>query len=264
MKVEGGNMFITTAGRTNEEMVGVAKEIAQHLQVKFVSRQKQSIEKLQEIEQDSCIVIGKDRFELFQLGEKEPFFFHPNSAMFRLKRLMDGGHDPFVEAAKLKKGMKVLDCTLGIGSDSIVASFVVGPAGAVVGVEANEYLAYLVRKGLKSWTTKSRQMNEAMSRIQVIHASHLSYLKQLSSESFDCVYFDPMFEEHLTKSAGISALSKLASYETFSDEVIHEALRVAKKRIILKDHFRSRRFEQFDFSVIRRKSAKFHFGIIEK
>lgn len=265
MKLEKGEkMFITTAGRADEKMKNVAHTIASQLEVKYISRKKRSIKKLQQIEQTDCIVIGKNRFELYRLNEQEPFFFHPNSAMFRVKRLMDKGNDPFIEATKLRDGMSILDCTLGLASDSIVASFVVGKNGTVVGIEVNKYIAYLVKSGLKSWLAHPQEISEAMQRIKVIHDHHLTYLNRLPTNSFDCVYFDPMFEEHLPYSNGISSLSKLAAYETLSEQVIEEALRVAKKRVVLKDHFRSSRFEQFGFTVIQRKSAKFHFGVIEK
>ena len=49
--------------------------------------------------------------------------------MFRVKRLMRGEHDPFVQATQLESGMTVLDCTLGMASDSIVASYMVGESG---------------------------------------------------------------------------------------------------------------------------------------
>lgn len=257
-------MFITTAYRTNEKMIQSTKIIANQLQIKYVPRMKQSIAELQSLLGSSCIVVGKERLELYPFGERNPFFFHPNSAMFRVKRIMNGEDDPFVEAAKLSTGMSVLDCTLGLASDSIVASVVVGESGSVIGVEQNEYLAYLVRIGLKNWSTSLTQMNQAMSQIKVVHAHHLAYLKQLADNSVDCVYFDPMFEKHISRSDGISALTTVACEDGLSLEVINEARRVANNRVVLKDYFRSTRFEQFGFAVKRRKSAKFHFGVIEK
>lgn len=36
--------------------------------------------------------------------------------------------------------MSFLDCSLGLGSDSIVASFIVGESGSVTGIEARQSL----------------------------------------------------------------------------------------------------------------------------
>lgn len=184
--------------------------------------------------------------------------------MFRLKRLVKGEHDPFLEAAQLKPGMSFLDCTLGLASDSIIASFAVGEKGAVTGVEANPYLAYIVDKGLNKWTSSLKIMDQAMRKINVVSSFSTNYLQTLSDESYDVVYFDPMFEENILESDGIKALTKIAVYHDLDEELMKEAMRVARKRVVLKDHFRSSRFEKFGFHVFKRKTAKFHFGVLEK
>jgi predicted methyltransferase len=257
-------MFITTAGRTNEEMIEIAKEIAEELQVRFVARKKRSVAQLQQLQNDSCIVVYKERLELFPLGETEPFFFHPSSAMFRIKRLQRGEHDPFIEVCQLRNGMSFLDCTLGLASDSIVASYQVGERGKVIGIEAEKYLSYVVQDGLKKWSTDIQEINDAMRRIEVSHAHCYSYLKMLPNDSIDVVYFDPMFEESIAESLSIQPLTKIANYESFQPIWIQEAMRVAKKRVVLKDHYLSERFNLFGFKVMPRKTAKFHFGYIDK
>jgi hypothetical protein len=257
-------MFVTTAGRTNSFMMERAKEIAIQLGVPYIDRRKKSILHLQEELNSDCIVIGKERLELFQNGCSTPFFFHPNSAMFRIKRLLNGEHDPFAEAAQLSKGMSLLDCTLGLASDSIVASFLVGKEGSVTGIEGQKYLEFIVNDGLKSWDSGLSSMNFAMKRIKVKYAKALEYLKHLPNSSIDCVYFDPMFEENILESDGIKTLGHFALRDDLDDEVMSEAVRVAKKRVILKDHYKSTRFEKFGFQVLRRKTSKFHFAFIEK
>ncbi|SEM82096.1 Putative SAM-dependent methyltransferase [Mesobacillus persicus] len=257
-------MIITTAGRTNEEMVAQAQKTALDLESKYVTRKKRSVLSIMEIEQDDCLVVGKNRLELYPFGEEDPFFFHPNSSMFRIKRILKGESDPFIEATQLKAGMSILDCTLGLASDSIVASFAVGESGRVAGIEANPYLAYIVRKGLSQWDSGIADMNEAMRRITAIQNDSLTVLKQLEDNSYDCIYFDPMFEETVLESDGIRGLTKFARRDGLSVDIMKEAYRVARRRIVLKDHFRSTRFDQFHFSVYRRKTAKFHFGVIKK
>jgi hypothetical protein len=259
----GDKMFVTTAGRTNEIMVGSAKEIAKELNIPFINRKKQSIETLQKILKSDCIVVGKERIELYVKNSKHPFFFHPNSASFRIKRLLKGQHDPFVTAAKLEQGMSILDCTTGLASDSIVAAFIVGEKGKVYSIEGNKYLSYLVNKGLHSWESDLQEMNEAMRRINVYHLNYEEFLLSCPDKMVDVIYFDPMFEESILASDGIQTLKELAIYGGLKEEVIQEAKRVAKSRIVLKNHFRSNLFHDFNFQVFKRQSAKFHFGIID-
>lgn len=257
-------MIITTAGRTNEEMTRQAIKVAEDLDGRFVQRKKRSVQLIQQVEEEDCIVVGKERLELYPLEDSEPFFFHPNSAMFRVKRLMKGENDPFVEAAGLYAGKTLLDCTLGLASDSIVASFIVGKKGKVTGIEGNPYVGYIVKNGLHSWASGIPELDQAMKRIQVINKLSLPFLKSIPDQSYDCVYFDPMFEDHTLESDGIKALKRFAIYEEMTDQVIEEAKRVAKERVVLKDHYRSSRFEKFNFHELKRKTAKFHYGVLEK
>lgn len=257
-------MFVTTAGRTNEELITRARSIADQMMAEYVPRRKMSIESIQKFKDQDCLVVGKERLELYPYGEKEPFFFHPNSAMFRIKRIMQGEEDPLIATASLRGGMSFLDCTLGLGADSIVASYVTGEEGIAVGIEARKELAFIVKEGLTEWESGYDAINQAMRKINIVEAFALDYLKHQDDNSFDCVYFDPMFDDSILESDGIRGLSHFALYEGISRETVEQAFRVARNRVVLKDHFRSPRFEQFNFSVTRRKSAKFHYGFIEK
>ena len=159
-------------------------------------------------------------------------FFHPNSAMFRVKRLMRGEHDPFVQATQLER-MTVLDCTLGMASDSIVASYVVGESGKVTGLEGNEYMAYIMENGLKTWSSSVSEIDEAMQNSSKANGAFF-ILAQCEDNSYDVVYFDPMFEETVIESDGIKGLKHFALYHDITDETIAEAKRVARKRVVLK------------------------------
>ena len=255
-------MIVTTAGRTNIQMTQYANQVAKDLDIPFVKRNKNSIDDIQTNYHDDVFVVGKNRLEIHPVNQNTPLFFHPNSAMFRIKRVMKGNSDPLVEISELQEGKRFLDCTLGLGSDSIVASIVVGSTGNVIGIEGNKYSAYLLREGLAGWNSGQSEMDDAMKRIEVIHSDYLDYLKTCSDNSFDVVYFDPMFEEEID-SNGIQGLKQFALRTQLEISVIEEAKRVASEKVIMKDHWKSNRFQELGFTVHKRKSAKFHFGVIE-
>ncbi|WP_374720674.1 class I SAM-dependent methyltransferase [Peribacillus tepidiphilus] len=256
-------MIVTTAGRTDEAWIEKAKAVANHLQVPYIPRRKQSIQKMIGKHAEEILVIGKERFELYDTSGEKPFFFHPNLATVRMKRIQNGEKDPLIETCNLHPGMSFLDCTLGLASDSIVASYVTGEQGKVHGIEVHPFLAYLVGIGLKSWNCEE-EIKRAMARIQIFNEHHLEFLKKQTDDRYDVVYFDPMFEQTIEESLGIQSLTKFAFYDSITQEVVDEALRVAKHRVVLKDHFRSNRFSQFGFHQIIRKTSKFHYGYIEK
>jgi hypothetical protein len=81
--------------------------------------------------------------------------------------------------------------------------------------------------------------------------------------SFDVVYFDPMFQEQIDESNGINGIKAIALYTTLTPMAIQEAKRVAKQKVVLKDHWKSSRFEEHGFTVQKRKTSKFHYGTID-
>ncbi len=255
-------MVVTTALQSTESLKTKALVISQQIGILFVNRDEKPLATLQKELSEDILVVGKDKLVLYKKGDSTPFFFHPNSAMFRIKRLLRKEVDPFINACQLTFGMSLLDCTLGLGSDSIVASAVVGNKGRITGLEVNPIVAFIVKEGLKIWETNSDAVNQAMRRIEVLSISHEEYLPLLETSSVDIVYFDPMFEEKID-SDGILPLKQLVEKRKLTESVIEEAKRVARKRVILKDHFRSERFSKYQFQVIKRPSSKFHFGYIE-
>jgi len=256
-------MIITTSLRTTEQITEKAKKVAAELELPFFQRNQQPIPSLHNLYNCDVLVVGSTRLSLYQQGDQKPFFFHPNSAMFRVKRFLRGEVDPFLEATKLTENMSILDCTLGLASDSILSSVIVGKNGQVVGLEASPYLAYIVSEGLASWKSGSAEMDQAMRRITIINVDHHDYLRSVETNSFDVVYFDPMFEVKIESSDGISPLRRLACYDHLKEEAIEEAMRVARQRVVIKDHFQSERFSRFNFSVYKRLTSLFHYGSIE-
>lgn len=256
--------IVTTAGRPDEISMALAQKACEELNIQFEPRKKRSVGKISLQLDANVIVAGKNRYEYYPKGATAPFFFHPNSAAFRLKRVARGEQDPFLEACQLSEGDSILDCTLGMGADAMLASYLVGKTGKVVGLEANVNVAYIVQKGMASYDTSELPLTACMRQIKVIHKEALEFLKLQDDNSFDVVYMDPMFEEIIEESNNFATLRDAGSHQQLNDLLVTEAIRVAKKRVVVKAHFRSSIFEHFGFERNTRLSAKFHYGIIEK
>ncbi|WP_391209206.1 class I SAM-dependent methyltransferase [Psychrobacillus sp. L4] len=255
--------IVTTAGRTNEEFIENAKRIATELSIPYTKRKKQSVKTMQEAFQSDVLVVNKERLELHAYGVTTPFFFHPNSAAFRLKRLLKGEHDVFLQATNLQKGDRFLDTTAGLCSDSIIAAHAVGDTGNVLSCEVNELIAYIVSKGLKDYETEFNELQSCMRQVDLVHQDATKLLKQADSNSYDCVYMDPMFEEIIEESSNFETLRAVGDHRMLTEEWVEEAKRVASKRVVLKAHFRSELFQKFGFRQFERQTSKFHYGVIE-
>lgn len=256
-------VVVTTAGRTTEEFKEKAKSVAERYELNYIDRNKRSIYALFERYQDDIYTVGAQKCELHLLSNGDTLTFHPNFSMVRAKRLEQGGKDPLIESSGVQNGMSVLDCTMGLASDSIMLSLAVGQSGHVVSLES-DFLVYLrAAEGLKEYDACNEKFNLAMRQIHTVHTDYLTYLKRLSENSFDVVYFDPMFNETFESSNGISGIKQLANHNELTYESVKEALRIAKHKVVLKDHFRSRTFDEFGFERVIRKRSRFHYGIIE-
>ena len=255
---------VTTAGRPDEESLRLAQFACQELSLPFEPRKKRSVAKISELLNANIIVAGKNRFEYYPIGAKNAFFFHPNSAAFRLKRIAKGESDPFLEACNFLPDDLYLDCTFGLGSDAIVAAHIVGKNGKVIGLEANRNVAFIVKQGMKTYDFSELPLTSGMREIEVICSEAVDFLRKLSNDSIDVVYMDPMFEEIIEESNNFEPLREAGSHYQLTSQWVEEAIRVARKRVVLKAHYKSSYFDQFGFKRTIRSTSKFHYGVIEK
>ena len=54
---------------------------------------KRPIPRMQREYDSAVLVASANRYELYRIGMDKPFFFHPNTAAFRLNELMNGEAD---------------------------------------------------------------------------------------------------------------------------------------------------------------------------
>ncbi|WP_107841196.1 class I SAM-dependent methyltransferase [Metasolibacillus meyeri] len=259
-----GITVVTTAGRPDALSEELAQFVCATLEIEFVPRQKRSVAAISRELQANVIVAGKNRYEYYAKGADAPFFFHPNSAAFRLKRVARGEVEPLLEACQLTKGDSFLDCTFGMGADSMLAAFVVGEQGKVVGLEANRNIAFIVKHGMQTYDTTKLPLTACMRQIEVRHIEAVEFLRQQPADAFDVVYMDPMFEETIEEANNFEALRQAGNHLALTAEWVQEAVRVAQKRVVLKAHYQSPYFEQYGFQRTVRPTAKFHYGVIEK
>ena len=242
----------------------LASVASRELGYSIVERKKRSVLRMQQEYEADVLVAGKDRYELFREGMEQPLFFHPNSAAFRLKRLEKGETDPLIEASGIVEGNTFLDCTLGLASDSIIASYIIGDSGKCLGLEADPTVAFLTKTGLRKFPASTEALESAMQRIEVIHTEAIEFLVNQPDGSWDVVYIDPMFHEPIEESTNFKPLRQAGVHTTLTSEWVDEALRVCRRRVVVKERFDSAIFDQFTMQRKIRPNTKFHFGYLSK
>ena len=149
---------------------------------------------------------------------------------------------------------------MGLAGDSILLSYY---GHKVISLEKNNIIHLITTNGLKNYISPNVEINKAMRKIKTYNVDCLDYLKNCPDASFDIIYFDPMFSHNITESRNLEGILPLADTTFPYEEFIKEAKRVARKKLIVKAHFKDNIFEKFNFTQIIRKNTKFHYGYLD-
>ena len=256
--------IITTITKVNTDLIYQAQALAQKLNKKFVTRNNLSLERLkQDNNVDNILIFTKDGLKAHT--SQGDLFFHLNMAQLRILNLNRNQKDHMVEAMDLKPKMSVLDCTLGLGTDATVASYIVGENGKVVGLESATLIYLITKYGLANFNHDNIAINHSLRRIESFNLHYLDYLKAQGDNSFDIVYFDPMFRKPIQDSANFKPMRAIANMEQLQSKALVEALRVAKKRVVIKETQDSMEFKRLNISQIYGgKYSSVSYGVIDK
>lgn len=250
--------LVTTSRQARPEDVERAQRIASRLQVPYVPRTGA----VAAMGARGVLVVTRQR--LIVETSAGSLYFHPGMAKPRIRALERGERDVMVEAMQLQAGDAVLDGTLGLGADAIVAAYVVGPAGKVVGVEGVPVLAEVVRVGLREYDPQHAEMREAMGRIEVVAADHAAFLAQAPDLAYDVVYFDPLFREPVQESVHMKPWRELGVARPLTPAVVAQACRVARRRVVIKERSGSAVFEELGVDdVVGGRKSRIAYGVID-
>ena len=259
---------ITTSANYHGEQAEEARELAKRWSVPFLSRDRWNLQEIRHmLGVDYLLVLDRNR----KLSVEEPLVlrWHPSMAIPRLRQLARGETDTFLSAVKLLPGDTVLDCTLGFGADALLASLSVGETGRILGLEASPLLALLTEYGLGKeaavYESAEKPMKAISSRIKVCCCEAGAFLKTQSNNSWDVVYLDPMFRNVKEHTTDMNLMRPLTWDEPIHPDLLQEAFRVCKKRVVIKERRYSPLFAQLQAQeTVRTNYGPVAFGVWEK
>jgi len=73
-----------------------------------------------------------------------------------------------------------------------------------------------------------------------------------------------MFSSPIEESTNFTSLRAAGLQSKLDEEWMGQAIRVCKRRVVVKDHYDSDVFERFRLKRTIRPNTKFHFGVFEK
>ncbi len=258
-------MIITTAQDETNQLINKATQLSQRLNIPMVKRNKKTIKWLQEHQSKEVFVVNEKRGISYYGENGIEVFFHPNMAFHRIKQLQNNQPDSLVQACGLKEGMHILDCTLGLASDTLVALHQVGHSGQVTSLEKSLPLSIIVKEGLARYMQdQPEDVKNLLSQLQIINEDNLVYLSKQPDKSVDVVYFDFMFNHTVESSSGIKVIKPIVAYDQLTKAHVLEACRVARQRVVVKSSHKNPMLESLGFEITK-KNRKRHFlyGVIE-
>ena len=223
-------LAVTTPFRPTPGALAAAREAALRRALPFQPRATRSLAEVAAAAGVEALLVLGGHASLWVDGTEQRW--HPGMGGLRAKRLLQGERvtgDSFLEAARLRPGDAVLDCTLGLGADALVAAAAVGPGGRVVGLEISPLLAAWAGEGF------ARLPGEAATRVEVIAADHAAWLAGAPDRGFDVVVFDPMFRHARPAAPGFDLLRRLGDARPLSRAALDRARRVARRGVLVKD-----------------------------
>jgi 16S rRNA (guanine1516-N2)-methyltransferase len=237
-------LAVTTSGKASAELSARARQAAEKWRLPFIERRRKApLGPLLGREAEAFLVFGTDGLALWD--REGALRFTPGMARLRVKRL-DAGvqEDLLVRIAGFQPGETVLDCTLGLGADALVAARGVGITGRVVGLEKSLALYALVSEGLEQYDPGSRSC-----RIEPLHIDAESFLRSQPDQSFDHVLFDPMFERPRRSAPSFEILRRFADHSPLTLSMLRHGARVARRSVVVKGARYSNDFEKLGLSA---------------
>lgn len=140
-----------------------------------------------------------------------------------------GARHPFLRALAGEDGCEtVVDCTLGLANDALHVA--VGLGARITGIEGSPVIHALLEEGLPRL---ARSWPEA-AHISLRFGPAVDVLRALPSGSHDVVMLDPMMSRPKKSAPSFALLRDFAVMERATPELLAEAARVARKRVVLK------------------------------
>ena len=239
------------------------QELAERLGLPFRPRHGKTIRQLEEILNAALLVVHSQGcyFQEDHIKLK----YHMGLAPLRLQQLQNMKKDYLLEALELQGNETIIDATFGFGADALVmASRLLPFSGQIIGLESSLPIFYVASEGLRHYVDETGQITrEICQRIQLLHQDHQSFLSRQADASADVVFFDPMFHQPVTGSIHLEGIRSFANYEILNQVSVQEAMRVSRKKVVIKERRDSPLWTQWPIQhIIGGKYSNVAYGVI--
>lgn len=221
------SLLVTTSHRANPGLCRYAAQRASAWQIPFVPRD--ALPSLAQLTASGAALLVFSGSGLQLLDRSGTLVFHEGMAHLRKLHLSAGGKEPLVHVGELCPRDHVLDCTMGLAQDALVAARAVGSGGRVVAVESSLPLYAVVSEGLRALGPSQESCP-----VEPVFGDHAVLLPRFPGGSFDVLYFDPMFAAPRKAQVAFDTVRHHGNHTPLSRAVLEQARRVARRWVVVK------------------------------
>lgn len=246
---------VTTIRNSTAPIIEEAKARAQALGFPYFQREDTLEEMAARYQVDGFLIYGKQLPYYWNGGEE--YRFHMGTAVLRTSQMEKGNQDRLCRLLPTDDFCSVLDCTFGQAGDSSTMSWYLLGRGQVTALEKSPILYEIGRAGIAGYVDKDEKLTKAVRRISLWHQDYKTFLQQAAPKSFDVIYFDPMFHYPVKREVNdMEGFRRAASYDGLAEEVLRLAMKVARKKIIVKERPFSPLFRNGLFTEVHGKKGQ--------
>lgn len=257
------SLLVTTTLRPTPPAENRAQALAKLLGAPLLPREG-SLEALcRDHGASGVITVGPQRVTYREPERDFEYFYHPSMAKVRLHNCRRGRLDPLLKALALTPGDTLLDCTLGRASDALVCAWALGETGRIMGLEISPVIAALTLDGLTHYEDPSALLTACLRRIEGHWADYRSYLTCCPDQACEVVYFDPLFHAAVTEAQAMAPLRELANPAPLTAEALAEAVRVARRRVVIKQRRGTPLWRELGITTVEgSNSGRVEYGVL--
>ena len=246
---------VTTIRNSTAPIIEEAKARAQALGFPYFQREDTLEEMATRDQVDGFLIYGKQLPYYWNGGEE--YRVHMGTAVLRTSQMEKGNQDRLCRLLPTDDFCSVLDCTFGQAGDSSTMSWYLLGRGQVTALEKSPILYEIGRAGIAGYVDKDEKLTKAVRRISLWHQDYKTFLQQAAPKSFDVIYFDPMFHHPVKREVNdMEGFRRAASYDGLAEEVLRLAMKVARKKIIVKERPFSPLFRNGLFTEVHGKKGQ--------
>lgn len=247
-----------TTPRGRDDLLALAKTHAERMGIPVIPRNYLSFDKIMREHSLAGLWVVTDEQPIVQT-QIGPIIYHEGSAVLRAhKRRTE--QDAIIRALRIEPADTILDCTLGMAIDSLVAATGLGEGGKIIGLESSLLLHFLVKNGIETHEYQTKLLDDAAHRIEPVLSDHKAFLENCPPNEFDAVYFDPMFEKTVKASAMMHRIREVADEQPMDGDTIRLALRAARRCVVVKG--RRGVFSDLEFDEFIPSGGNVFYGVV--